>query len=486
MNKPVRNATCPRLGMALTVTAAILGGCASVSKDAGFADVQKTAAEKLQKDVQWNKGMEQDKAAAKAVQALLERPLSVDDAVQIALLNNPGLQAAYEDLGIAQADLVQAGLLKNPVFSGDILALGPAHLYSASVVQDFLSVLTLAGRKRVASSQFERRKFEVANRVMDLAAAVRSAYYKALADEQSLDLFKQVVSATEAAAELGERQREAGNIMPRDQAIQQAFYAQTLLDRSRIETQLAADREVLNKLMGLWGKDVAWNTPERLPDVPEEKPAIDGLETLAVEQRLDLAAAKMNLEAANYALNLGEDYRYLSIFGLGMALEMEPDGLSYGPRLQFGLPLFDQGQAQIALLEAQQRKHGRMVTNLGVDIRAEVRDAWTRMNAAQDAVRHYEKVLLPLNQQIVAENQRLYNGMLVGPYELLLSKQNELNVARDYIHTIRDYWIAQSDLEHAIGGPLPGKQVRPRPDEKQQPPTQSNPQDEHQHGNPEK
>lgn len=474
------------VGVAILAATSLLGACASVPEDAGFADVQKTVAGKLQKDVQWNKGTEQDAAVAKAVRALLERPLTADDAVQIALLNNPGLQATYEDLGIAQADLVQAGLLQNPVFSADLFAFGNGSKETFSVVQDFLSVLTLAGRKKVASSQFERQKLVVENRIMDLAAAVRTTYYKASADEQSLGLFKQVVSASEAAAELAERQREAGNIMPRDQAIQQAFYAQTLLDRARIETQLASDREALNRLLGLWGNDVAWNLPDRLPDVPEDKPAVEGLESLAVSQRLDLVAAKQDLETAGYALNLGENYRYLSVFGLGLGLERETDGSHIeGPVLELGLPLFDQGQAKIAVLEGQQRQRAQLLTNLAVEVRSEVREAWTRLTAAQDAARHYEKVLLPLNQQIVAENQRLYNGMLIGPYELLLSKQNELNVARDYIATLRDYWIARTDIERALGGPLPGTQG-PRAEAGRPVPAVPSPQESHQHGNSEK
>lgn len=472
-----------RIGMAAIVAAPILGACASVPEEAGFPDVHKTAAEKLQKDVRWNKGTAQDAAAAKAVQTLLERPLSVDDAVQIALLNNPGLQAAYEDLGIAQADLVQAGLLANPVFAADIFAFGNGSAETLSVVQNFLNILTRAGRKQVASSEFESRKFEIGSKISNLAAAVRAVYYKALADEQSLELFKQVTSATEAAAELSERQLQAGNVMPRDQAIQQAFYAQTLLDRVRVETQLSSHREALNRLLGLSGRDVAWNLPGRLPDVLQDKPAIEGLENLAVSQRLDLAAAKQDLETAGYALNLGENYRYLSVFGLGLGLDREPDGRFVGPVLDFGLPIFDQGQAKIAVLEAQRRQRAALLTNLGVEVRSEVREAWTRLAAAQDAARHYESVLLPLNQRIVAENQKLYNGNLVGPYELLLSKQNELNVARDYIVTVRDYWIAQSDLERAIGGPLPGKPAA-RTDGAQPAAASSN--DDHQHSNSEK
>jgi cobalt-zinc-cadmium efflux system outer membrane protein len=352
---------------------------------------------------------------------------------------------------------VQAGLLENPSFSAEILVGNGATNPSFSVVQNVFGLLTLPARRTVASSAFERAKFELGNRILDVAAQVRSAFYKLVADQQAADLFRQVVSATEAGAELAHRQGQAGNLSRRDQALQQAQYAQAVLELSRTEAQLAGDREGLNRLLGLFGEQIAWNLPDRLPDVPAAKPALDGLETAAIEHRLDLAGARQELRTATYALDLGRQLRWFSALGLGVRVERDPDSGKWlkGPTVEFTLPVFDQGQARVATLEAQRRRSGKAFAALAVDVRSEVREAYTRLVAAQDAAAFYKAKVLPLQQLVVEENQRLYNGMLVGVYDLLRSRQDQINVARDYIGAIRDYWVARSDLEKALAGPLP-------------------------------
>ena len=99
----------------------LMGGCASLPKDAGFGDVERTIAERTGKRVHWSQGGPEDRAAGQALHAILAQPLTADGAVQIALLNNRELQATYEDLGIAQAALVQAGLFRNPVLTAGAL-----------------------------------------------------------------------------------------------------------------------------------------------------------------------------------------------------------------------------------------------------------------------------------------------------------------------------------------------------------------------------
>ena len=99
------------------IVLALLAGCATVEPDARFPDVQKTLTGRLPQDANWSRNAEQRASASDAVHRLLQNELSADTAVQIALLNNHDLQSNYESLGIAQADLVEAGLLENPVFS---------------------------------------------------------------------------------------------------------------------------------------------------------------------------------------------------------------------------------------------------------------------------------------------------------------------------------------------------------------------------------
>jgi hypothetical protein len=98
-------------------TTLVLGGCTSFSIDGGFGPVQQTARERLVKDLTLATTDAEGDQIAQRVAALLARPLSADDAVQVALLNNRGLQASCQDLGITEAEVVQAGLLANRGFS---------------------------------------------------------------------------------------------------------------------------------------------------------------------------------------------------------------------------------------------------------------------------------------------------------------------------------------------------------------------------------
>jgi cobalt-zinc-cadmium efflux system outer membrane protein len=178
---------------------------------------------------------------------------------------------------------------------------------------------------------------------------------------------------------------------------------------------------------------------------------------VAIERRLDLAGARQDVQTATAALDLGHQLRWLSVLGLGVVIERDPDNHKWlaGPAIEFSLPLFDQGQARVAALEAEERRREKRLVALAVDVRSQVRDTWTRLGAAQDAVAFYRSTILPLEGQIVDENQRLYSGMLIGVYDLLKSRQDEIAETRGYIGAMRDYWIARSDLERALAGPLP-------------------------------
>ena len=433
-----------------------LAGCASVQRDARFPEVRDAANQRLEKNIVWNQNSEQDQRTQEAVRRLLRRELTAEMAVQIALLSNRNLQAAYENLGITQADLVQAGMLQNPVFSLTITTGHAGTITEAAVVQDFVSIVSLSARKRVGEATAQRVTFEVAERVFDLATRVKAQYYTVVGDSQALELTRQVVAATEAAAELAERQRTAGNLSRRDRNAQQAFYAQALLESALAEAQLAADRERLSRLMGLWGEDIRWSVPERLPAVPEGLPALEEIEAMAVSTRLDLAAAKKDAEASAQALNLTRQFRYLAPLGIGVAYKREPDfGRMIGPTVELGLPIFDQGQARVARAEAELGRSRERVTALAVEIRSEAREVRTRLVASHETVHYYQNILLPLQQSIVSETLKFYNGMLVGVYDLLLAKQAQVQTARQYITASRDFWLAWTDLERAVGGKVP-------------------------------
>jgi cobalt-zinc-cadmium efflux system outer membrane protein len=468
-----------RILAAILLGVSVLGGCATVQREASFPQVQNAVANHLGQKVEWNGDDERDVRAQQATRTLLQQKLSAEAALQIALLNNRGLQARFEELGIAQADLVEAGLLENPVLGASALFQDAGTEIDLDIVQNFLSVFTLSARKKIGRAAAERVTLEVSKDVLDLGSEVQAQYYRVVGDAEALALARQVVIATDAAAELAQRQYAAGNLSKREQSLQQAFYAQTLLEVAHAEAQLDADREKLNRLMGLWGANTRWTIPDRLPEIPATLPALDDVERQAIERRLDLAAAKKETEGVTQALNLARQYRWLGPLGIGVHFERGPAEVkSYGPSVELGLPIFNRGQARIARLESERKRAEERVGALAVDIRSQAREARGRLNALHRSVMHYEKALLPLQKTVVDETLKFYNGMLLGVYDLLLASQSQIQTGRQYIAANRDFWLAWTELEHAIGGRISSPAAAP-PTENDMDAPADNP---HQHG----
>jgi len=433
-----------------------VSGCASVQRTAGLGEVEKQVSTRIGETVRWNQDRDEDRATEAKVRKLLEGELTIEEATEIALLNNRGLQATYERLGISQADLVQAGLLDNPELSLQYLFGDEGDLLEASVVQPFIGVVTLAARKKIGAAQAEKVRLEVAQAVLDLSMDVKAAYYAVLADAQAIELLKQATIGTEAAAELAARQYDAGNLSRRDQALQQVAYAQSAMETAQAQARLASDRERLNRLLGLWGEQTRWRMPARLPALPAMLPPLDQVEQRAVEQRLDLAAANREVEAVYRAYGLTRDTRWLSTLGIGVTFKREPDGEKLvGPDVSISLPLFDQGQARVARIESELRQTERRLEAMAVDSRSQARGARLRLQAAYDVVSHYRSALLPLQQTVLSETLKFYNGMLVGVYDLLLAHQAQVQTGQQYVEANKEFWLAWVDLERAVGGSIP-------------------------------
>jgi outer membrane protein, heavy metal efflux system len=450
---------------ALVVLGAIgalsLAGCASTSPKNAFDDVSANVERRSGHKVHWDQGTDDDKAAERALDRLLSKELDADAAVQVALVANPGLQAKLEELAIAQADLVQAGLLENPVFTIGKTAWESEHIdpnIFASVEQNFLSVLTMPLKKRVAATELEATKLEVGDHVLELAAQVREAFYEAQAAEQIVSMRRLVDDASKTSSEIAKRQAEAGNMSDLNLSTTLALSAQTSLDRKRAEGDAAVAREKLNKLMGLWGPRTAWKMPAKLPNIPVEDPSLERLEGTAIEHRLDIAAAQRNIQAMRYALSLAKTTRWVGT----VHVQVEAGRLRHNQRFSFGpavaleIPLFDQRQAQIARLEAFLRQGEAELRALAVDVRADVRSTRARVVTARAVALEYAKVVVPQRESVVRYSQEQYDAMLLGVYQLIQAKQAEYDAYREYIEAVRDYWIARSDLERAVGTRLGG------------------------------
>jgi len=439
------------------LAAVFLGGCASVQKDAGFGEVQKLSAARTGQTVEWNSGSSDDQAIASKIHTMLAAELSVDKAVQIALLNNRNIQVTYEGLGIAQADLVQAGLLKNPVFSvsarfpdgggGTNLELG--------VTQQFIDILTLPMRRKLAAAKFETEKLRVAGSVVALANDTRAAYFQLQGAEQMLELRRTVVEASAASYEATKRIHEAGNITDLNRANEQAMYEQARLDLARAEAEVADDREKLGLLLGLWGRDSAFTVAKHLPDLPSEAVKLEGLESIAVANRLDLLAAAQEVQTTAQSLGIAKNTALFSEAEIGVDGEHDAGGgWLTGPNVSVPIPIFDGGQASTARARGMLRQSRQRYRATAVEVRSQVRMARNHLQSARQRADFLRNVVLPLRQQILDKTQLEYNGMLIGVFQLIAAKQAQINAGQEYVESIRDYWLARVELERGIGTSL--------------------------------
>lgn len=435
---------------------AALTGCASVKPGQGFDDVQQEVAARASgQRVHWNTGSDSDAEVRAAVAAMLEGELSADQAAQITLLNNHDLQATYEELNIAQADLVEAGLLRNPIFSGELRfdTDGGGTGVALGVAQDFVSLLMMPLAKGRAQASFEAAKVRVTAAVLDTAFESRTRFYEYQAAEQVREMRATVMEATAASYDLAKRLRAAGNITELDLANERSLFEQSKIDLAASEAEAARLRERMNAVMGLWGRQTGWRAATRLPALPDDAARADGLERRAIESSLDLSLLRRDAEIAARTAGIVKPFGWLSDAEVGVAAEREVEGgWSVGPSLSVPIPLFDQGQSRLAAAQARFRQARERYTARAVEIRSRVRAAQSDVLSAFDRARYYERVILPLKQKIVDETQLQYNGMQVSAFQLLQAKRDQIEAGGQYIAALADYWHARSALDQVLSG----------------------------------
>ncbi|GAB7562462.1 TolC family protein [Methylobacillus methanolivorans] len=443
-----------RLAMlCVVVISSLLSGCATFSRDGGIDDVQSTVAQRLKQDVAFDGA---DKAIAQQrVNELLAKPLGVDEAWQLALLNNRGLKAGLAELGIAEADLVQAGRLPNPRFSMLYTRHDGDYKIEQSFTFNVFALLTMPQAKAVEQQRFEQAKLEVSLQVLALAQATRQAWVEAVAAEQSSLYAAQVMQAAEAAAELARRMYQQGNWSKLDQAREQGFYADAALDYAAAREHQRMARERLSRLLGLGNSDL-FTLPPRLPDLPVAEDDLFQVQQQAFLQRLDLLARRAEVDALAKQLGLSKTTRLINVLDIGPARVLEGrrgEAYKKGITLGFELPLFDWGSARVKRAEAIYTQALERTAQTAIDAETEVRAAYTRYRVRYEIARHVQDEIVPLRQRILQESQLRYNGMLVSAFELLAGAREQIGSVNQYINAMRDFWLADASLAMATMGP---------------------------------
>jgi cobalt-zinc-cadmium efflux system outer membrane protein len=363
----------------------------------------------------------------------------------------------YADLGVAQADLVQAGLLKNPLFDAVVTfpVSGRRPDLDLNAVMSFLDIFYLPLRKRVAAGRFEEAKTRVSSAVLDLAGQVRSTFYTHQGNEQMVELRQSIVQALAASLDVAQRLHQAGNISALDYARERVLLEGTKLRLGSAEVASRQSRERLNILMGLWGKETEWQTEGRLAEMPNDAVAVDGIERMAISHSIDLVQGRQRIAVAGEQLGFDRSSALLPDFSIGARGERRERGWEVGPILEFPIPLFDQGQARIGRAAAELRRSQQEYYALAVRVRATARAVADRLQGSRDRALYYRDVVLPLQELLVSEAQLHYNAMQLGPIQLLRAREQQIEAASGYVDGLRDYWLAYSDYQQLLSGRLP-------------------------------
>ena len=427
-------------------------------KEEAFQGVQKSVQERTGKTVRWEEDQKSREQALQEVRRILGKPLTVDATVQIALLNNRSLQATFEEIGLSAADLLEAVTIPNPkldltVKFPDQPPSGTYVDYSAAI--DFLSILMIPLKKRVANDQLQSAALHVADETLELILEVKSAFYSLETSQQLLQRFKLIVDANAASLDLAQRQYEAGNTSDLALTQQQTTYSHSRLDVATTEAEIRRNREKLNRLLGLWGPDTEWQITSELPEVPRAEFSTQGLERLAISQRLDLQADYLQLASQAKNLGLTKSFRLLGALDFGVDRERETDGqIRTGPTFVIELPVFNQGQARIARGEAALRQARDKFEALAIEVRSQIRELQDELISKKEIARFYQDELVPDQRRILKESLVNYNAMEIGNFELFTAKAEEARTEREYLEAVRDYWVVQTKLERAVGGNL--------------------------------
>ena len=436
---------------AVTGTALLaLVGCSTFSEDGGFGLAEESAQQFGQRAV-WLRDDEARADAEAEVAQLLTEVLSVESAVQIALLNNPGLQAAYAELGMSEADLVQAGRLPNPGFSYENTSAGEAQEIERGLEFGVLSILTMPFRVGIEERRFEAAKLKAAGETIDIVMETRKAFFEAVAAHQALEYMQEVVSAAEASRDLMSRMKRVGNASRLELAREQLFLSETTAAHAQAQRKAVGAREAFARALGLWGSQLDFTLPGRLPDLPEAPTVIENVEQEALAQRVDLQLARHDLDALSKNLGLTRATRFVNVLEAGPARVREAgEGARTGYHVMFEIPIFDWGDARIAKAEHLYTQASERFRESAVNARSEMRLAYQGYRSSYDIARHYRDEIVPLRKQISDEQLLLYNGMLVDVFELIADAREQVVTVNGYLDALLDYWMSDTELQHAL------------------------------------
>lgn len=433
---------------------ALLAGCATAPVGPA-KDVSADVGESIGAEPEWLRSDAAKTSAEARVTQLLGEPLTPETAVQIALANNARVQAAYEGLGIAQADFSAALLPANPV--ARIFTLSPesggSDTLTAGLNIDLLGLLTLPASRSAGQAGFEAAKAELAASLLAVAGEARRALIDYVAVQQEAGLASQAAEIADASAFAANALYEAGNIAKVERDQEALFAARIRIVRAETEAALIPARERLIAALALKPDQAArLQTMRRLPTPPREPLQIDGLEEKVVSSSSDLAIALGALRAAQARRGISWLTSLLPGLSVEAEREREDSAWSTGIGLEGGLPLFELGSVGRLRDASTQRRRAAIAEALDLELRAEARARFAAAESARQIAEIHRSTILPLSADVFEGRQLDFNAMQIGLFELLAARSDRLESGLQSIRASAAYWRAQTDLDLLLAG----------------------------------
>ncbi len=433
---------------------------------AGFSAVSTPARAILNKDAVMLMSASEIEANAQGVHALVhERTIDADTAVQVALLNNRGLQSAYARLGVSSADVWQSIMQPNPVASLGVFQIGADGLNGYGSIEgmiafNLLAVFTQPARTRQAELRFTQTQLEAVEETLRVAVETRRAWIEAVSAFETGGLIRQAQETADAGSELAARLGDTGYLNRAEQAREHAFHAELSGQRAKARLDAQLTKEALTRQLGLWGSDVDYYVPNALPQLPARLPDRSDIESQALRNRVDLAIARLDLQALAQARGMTNATRFVSDLELivGAETERENDGggveSETTPQLEveFAIPIFDSGKARMKKAEASYMIAAHDLAQRAVNVRSEARSAHSAHVGSHRIARHYRDAVLPLRKTIEEEALLSYNGMITTTFELLADTRARMSANLTEAQARRDFWLADANLLAAVHG----------------------------------
>jgi outer membrane protein TolC len=445
---------CRKLCRSVLLAPLFLGACANFSTDGGLSAVNAISAPALNADAVAIRTPEDAAVASARVRVLLARPLTASRAVQIALLNNRSLQAAYNALGLSEAAFAQASLPPNPTFSLSRISGAGGFEIEGRVIASILNLATLPIRTEIAAERFRQAQLQAASDTLRIAAEARRAFYRAVAARAMSGFLEQARVTGETAAELAKRLGETGAMNKLDQARNQVFHAELVAQLGTARQRAATERERLVRALGLWGGDTQFKLPGGLPPLPSRPRAIANVEAEAVARRIDLQMARIEAGVLARSYGLTNATRFVSMLDVGGVAKKTRDNgettREAGFEIELQIPLFDFGEVKTRQAEQSYMQAVNRLLARAVNVRSQAREAYGTYRSTYEIARHYRREVLPLRKLISDETLLRYNAMQIDVFALLTEARQRIASTNSALEAERDFWLADVDLTSAL------------------------------------